>query len=365
MNRSVRRVLTALLVAGALLVSGGCLGRHSASGAPEGGIPVGQSSHSVQSGGLARTFRLYRPAGLSGTVPLVVMLHGGYGDGAQAESAYNWDGQADAGRFLVAYPDGMDRAWNAGTCCGIPKNRNIDDVGFITAMVGAIEAQMPIDPARIYVTGMSNGAMMALRLGCQTDLFAAVAPELPWSQRLPLSNLWLFRPLVERLLAKGPATNAMLRTTTALTMLNAGNKDNVLPGEASAVVNFRLLPGDSVASVTAHVRQAIADERIEVKPVGVAVEPSAVSSATAPAFKLIERTVREVFPDALVAPGLVLAGTDAKHYEAIADNAYRFMPIRFRPEDLPRVHGTDERIAVDQLADMVRFYHRLIAQAAQ
>lgn len=176
MNRSVRRVLTALLVAGALLVSGGCLGRQSASGAPEGEIPVGQSSHSVQSGGLARTFRLYRPAGLSGTVPLVVMLHGGYGDGAQAERAYNWDGQADAGRFLVAYPDGMDRAWNAGTCCGIPKNRNIDDVGFITAMVGAIEAQMPIDPARIYVTGMSNGAMMALRLGCQTDLFAAVAP---------------------------------------------------------------------------------------------------------------------------------------------------------------------------------------------
>lgn len=104
------------------------------------------------------------------------MLHGGYGDGAQAERAYNWDAQADAGRFVVAYPDGMDRAWNAGTCCGIPKNRDIDDVGFVTAMVGAIEAQLPIDPARVYVTGMSNGAMMALRLACQTELFAAVAP---------------------------------------------------------------------------------------------------------------------------------------------------------------------------------------------
>jgi polyhydroxybutyrate depolymerase len=119
---------------------------------------------------------VYRPAGLGGAAPLVVMLHGGYGDGAQAERAYNWDGQADAGRFLVAYPDGMDRAWNAGTCCGVPKKRDIDDVGFITAMVAAIQSQVPVDGARIYVTGMSNGAMMALRLACQTDLFAAVAP---------------------------------------------------------------------------------------------------------------------------------------------------------------------------------------------
>ena len=176
MTRSVQRVLAAALLAVSLLAVGGCLGRQSAVGAPHPGIPVGPSSHSLQAGGLTRTFHMYRPAGLGGASPLVVMLHGGYGDGAQAERAYNWDAQADAGRFVVAYPDGMDRAWNAGTCCGIPKNRDIDDVGFVTAMVGAIEAQLPIDPARVYVTGMSNGAMMALRLACQTELFAAVAP---------------------------------------------------------------------------------------------------------------------------------------------------------------------------------------------
>lgn len=176
MTRSLRRALAAALLAVALLAVGGCLGRQSAVGAPGSGIPDGPSSNSVQAGGLTRTFQVYRPAGLSAASPLVVMLHGGYGDGAQAERAYNWDAEADSGRFVVAYPDGMDRAWNAGSCCGIPKNRNIDDVGFITAMVGAIEAQVPIDPARVYVTGMSNGAMMALRLACQTELFAAVAP---------------------------------------------------------------------------------------------------------------------------------------------------------------------------------------------
>ncbi|OBI30774.1 polyhydroxybutyrate depolymerase [Mycobacterium sp. E2238] len=139
-------------------------------------IPVGQSTQSVASGGVSRTFHLYRPQGIADATPLVVMLHGGFGTGQQAERAYHWDAEADAGHFLVAYPDGINRAWNAGTCCGEPQRVGADDVGFITTMVGAIEQGIPIDRARVYVTGMSNGAMMALRLGCQSDMFAAIAP---------------------------------------------------------------------------------------------------------------------------------------------------------------------------------------------
>jgi carboxypeptidase PM20D1 len=201
--------------------------------------------------------------------------------------------------------------------------------------------------------------------GAAAEMFAAIAPELPFAQRLALSNLWLFRPLLEPMLAKAPATNAMMRTTTALTIFNAGNKDNVLPGRADAVVNFRVLPGDTAESVTAHVRRVVADERIEIQPVSPPIEPSAVSSPAADSYKLIERTIREVFPDAMVSPGLVLQGTDSRYFGAVADQVYRFMPIRFKPEDLPRLHGNDERIAVDQLADMVRFYHRLLTQATQ
>ncbi len=200
--------------------------------------------------------------------------------------------------------------------------------------------------------------------GAAAEMFAAVAPELPFGQRLAMSNLWLFRPIVEGMLGKGGATNAMLRTTTAMTILNAGNKENVLPGRAEAVVNFRILPGDTAAAVAAHVKRVIADERIEVQALGVSFEPSKLSTPQAGAFRLVERTVREVFPDALVAPGLMLAASDARHFDAIADQSYRFMPIRFKADDLARPHGTDERIAVDQLADMVRFYHRLLTQAA-
>lgn len=201
--------------------------------------------------------------------------------------------------------------------------------------------------------------------GAAAEMFAAVAPELPFGQRLAMSNLWLLRPVVERALDKGGATSAMLRTTTAMTVLNAGNKENVLPGRAEAIVNFRILPGDTIESVTAHVKRAVSDERIEIAPLGTGFEPSRLSSGQSAPFKLIESAVREVFPDSIVAPSLMLAASDARHFDGISDASFRFMPIRFTSEDLKRVHGTDERIAVAQLADMVRFYHRLLTQAAQ
>ena len=160
-----------------VIALGGCLGGGHASGTPGSqSIPVGQSTQTLESGGVSRTFHLYRPQGLADAAPLVVMLHGGFGTGEQAERSYHWDSEADNGHFLVAYPDGLNRAWNAGTCCGEPQRNNADDVGFITSVVGTIEQEIPIDRARVYVTGMSNGAMMALRLGCQTDTFAAIAP---------------------------------------------------------------------------------------------------------------------------------------------------------------------------------------------
>ena len=200
--------------------------------------------------------------------------------------------------------------------------------------------------------------------GAAAELFSAVAPELPFGQRLAMSNLWLFQPVVERMLSKAPATNAMLRTTTALTIIHAGNKENVLPGQAEAVVNFRILPGDSAGAVLAHVKRVVADDRIVVQVLGTAAEPSKLSSSKAGAYRVVERSIREVFPDALVAPSLVVVGTDSRHFQDLADQVYRFMPIRFKPADLALPHGTNERIAATQLVDMVRFYYRLLQQSA-
>lgn len=172
--------LVILLVGVLAAAISGCFGGGHAAGDPASGpVPVGHSTQVIEWGGISRSFDLYRPQGLSGAAPLVVMMHGGFGNSAQAERSYHWDAEADkagAGHFLVMYPDGHKRAWNAGSCCGMPQKDNIDDVGFITASVAALGRRIPIDPSRVYATGMSNGAMMAFRLACETDMFAAIAP---------------------------------------------------------------------------------------------------------------------------------------------------------------------------------------------
>jgi polyhydroxybutyrate depolymerase len=141
-------------------------------------IPVGSSTHTISAGGVTRTYIVYRPAVLPASTPLVVMLHGGFGSASQAEKSYHWDAKADTGHFLVAYPDGLNRAWNTGGgCCGTPGRTNVDDIGFITAMVSAIEHALPVDASRVYATGISNGGIMAYTLACHTTIFAAIGPD--------------------------------------------------------------------------------------------------------------------------------------------------------------------------------------------
>lgn len=204
--------------------------------------------------------------------------------------------------------------------------------------------------------------------GVAREMFETIAPEMNGFGRVALSNLWLFGPVVQKQLEAKASTNAMLRTTTALTMTSAGNKDNVLPGRAEATVNFRLLPGDSASAVMGHVHDvtegAMPGARFELSALPNASEPSRVSPTQSASYQLINKTVREVFPGTLVAPGLMIGATDSRHFEAISDHIYRFSPVRAKPEDLARFHGTNERISATNLAELIRFYHRLVSQAA-
>jgi len=131
----------------------------------------------VTLGGLDRTYHVYVPVHHAPAPALVVVLHGGFGTGAGAETQYRWDAMADRNGFVVLYPDGFQRAWNAGDCCGQPRARGVDDVAFIEAAIRATARAYSTDPDRLYVTGMSNGAMMTYRLACESALpIAAIAP---------------------------------------------------------------------------------------------------------------------------------------------------------------------------------------------
>ncbi len=209
----------------------------------------------------------------------------------------------------------------------------------------------------------TNQMPAALRVPV-SSMFEYLLPEMTVARRVILANRWLFEPLILSWLEEKPATNAFIRTTTAPTILRAGVKENVLPREAKALVNFRILPGDTVDSVIAHVRKVVDDSNVTVRPLREGRNASPVSNINSASFAVIHKTVRQVFPDAVVAPGLVIGGTDSKHYVKIADDSYRFLPMRLGPDDLKRIHGKDERVAVVNYAEIIHFYVQLLRNVA-
>ena len=194
-----------------------------------------------------------------------------------------------------------------------------------------------------------------------SELFDYIGPDLGGPLRFVFTNLWLLRPVLLWQLGQQPTSAAMLRTTTAATVIAGGAKDNVLPQQARAVINFRVLPGDSTAQVTQRVRRLIADPQVDVQPIAASqAEPTPVSSANSTSFRALTGAIRAVFPQALAGPTLMLGQSDSRYFAAVATNTYRFMPVTLRAADLERIHGTDERIGVQAYAEAVRFYQQLL-----
>ncbi|MEO7965163.1 MAG: M20/M25/M40 family metallo-hydrolase, partial [Gemmatimonadaceae bacterium] len=146
-------------------------------------------------------------------------------------------------------------------------------------------------------------------------------------------------------------------------MLAAGVKDNVLPPEATAVVNFRIASGETMESVIARVRQVINDSLIVVQPTDSArVDPSPVSDVNSAGYKLVASTIRSMLPGKVVPviPYLVMGGTDAKYWGDHSANVFRFLAIPLGEGDESRVHGVNERVRASDYAQSVGFFSTLI-----
>jgi carboxypeptidase PM20D1 len=196
----------------------------------------------------------------------------------------------------------------------------------------------------------------------QRQKFAVLAPFLSFGDRFLLANLWLTKSLVLRRMEAVPETAATLHTTISPTLMNAGIKENVIPPAANGVINFRLHPRDTIASVTAHVRRAVDDAKVDiVERKEMLSEASPQVALDSPAFTFVSNLIQTSY-GIPVAPQLLSGITDSRHYLEIADAVLRFSPSRMEPSDGPRVHGTNERIAVDDLGPMVGFYMRLMQE---
>ena len=206
-----------------------------------------------------------------------------------------------------------------------------------------------------------DATQQPVRLKALKDLISNLGSAASFGMQFVFSNLWLFRPIVKMQSEANHATNAIIRTSTALTIVSGGSLENVLPASAEAIVNFRLLPGDSIAKVCDRVRKIIKDDQVEFEPVpDSAWEASPVSSTDTKSYLILKHTIRKVFEGIPVAPYLVMGATDARYYAPISDAAYRFSPFKLTTEDLDRMHGIDERISVESYGKMIVFFHELM-----
>ena len=249
----------------------------------------------------------------------------------------------------------------------------IAEKGYITLELSAKgEGGHSSQPGKESVIGILAKAVNSLEenqmpsgvVGPARQMLEHVGPESGFATKLIMANLWLTAPLVERIMTSSPATNAMVRTTTAPTIFEAGVKENVLPVNGRAVVNFRILPGDTIDSVMEHVRATVADPRVSVNKLPFGSNPSKVSPSSGPIYDQLERTIRETQPGTIVTPYLVVGATDARFYEILTDHVYRFSAMRLDTSDLHRLHGTNERVGEENYGEIVRFYHRLIQNTA-
>ncbi len=197
-------------------------------------------------------------------------------------------------------------------------------------------------------------------------LLETLAPQLPYMTRLAIANQWAFRGAIERQTAATPSGDALLRTTIAPTVFSGGTKENVLPQEMRALVNLRLHPRDTVESALAHLRAAVAGiEGVTIEPHGAPNNPSPVSSTESDSYRLLAATARRFAPEgAPVAPMLVLGATDSRHFAGVAENVYRFAPMWSQQSELGRIHGTGERMRIDNLGRMAAFYAELVRDGA-
>jgi carboxypeptidase PM20D1 len=195
------------------------------------------------------------------------------------------------------------------------------------------------------------------------DMLAASAPHAPFATRMALANPWLFRPLLVRELGATPAGAALMHTTIAPTMLKGSPKENVLPQDATAWINYRIAPGDTSADVIARARAAVGDLPVQLAWTKTPDEPSPVSSTTSDAWKVVA-AVAAAATGAPASPGLVTAGTDSRYLQPVARDVYRFQPMTFRVDTIGMIHGTNEHLTLRNLEQAVQFYARLIATAA-
>ena len=187
--------------------------------------------------------------------------------------------------------------------------------------------------------------------------FNYLGPEMPFGLKAVVANQWLFRGLLYSSYQKSPGGNALIRTTIAPTIIQGGMKDNVVPTYAHAVINFRVLPGNTLEDVVKHVTESVNDKRVKITRLNeMFSEPSHVTDDQSEGFQYLAKTIRGNYPGSIVAPYLCVGATDSRKFEQVSPCVLRFSPVT----DIVGLHGLNERVTIEDFKTGVNFYYQLL-----
>ena len=188
-------------------------------------------------------------------------------------------------------------------------------------------------------------------------------PEMRFAEKLVFANKGLLKKVIINAYLQSSATMPLVRTSMAPTIFQGGMKENVIPARARAVINLRLLPGMTVEKAGKQLKEIIHDDRIKIETLPFNSEPGKVADTGAFGYEIIDKTIKEVFPEVITTPNLVIGATDGRYYEEICDNVYRFVPICITQDNINSIHSINEQISGSDFKNIVRFYIRLIQNA--
>lgn len=218
-----------------------------------------------------------------------------------------------------------------------------------------------IDVLATAIAKLKSNPLDATLSSAMEGFMDQLGPEMGFVNRMAFANRGIFKSMIISTYENASnAGNALVRTTTAPTIFEAGIKENVIPTFARAVVNFRIIPGQTAQDVMKHANSVINDQRVKANFYGFNTNPSPVSPMNSDGYHVINKTIKEIFDKTLTAPNLVIAATDSRHFGEVSKNIYRFVPYHINEENINTFHGIDERIPVEDYKDAIRFYRQLI-----
>lgn len=240
--------------------------------------------------------------------------------------------------------------------------------GFLTLRIkafalGGHSSMPPAKSSLVYVAEiiekLNENQMKPQIISPISSFLKNIGGEMDFTSRMAIANQWLLKPLLFNSLSESPTSNALIRSTTAITMAKGSDAPNVLTSVSEVTVNFRILPGETANDVINHVNELCKGYNVEIETL-IAREASPVSPENINAFQIIKKNIERLYPDAIASAYITVGGTDAYHYQIISDNIYRFLPINLNLYEQRTMHNENEHITIDNYGKMIWYFSELM-----